>query len=210
MVSGVRGGCLDNIFVLNALIQQALNKVPGKLFVLFVDFRRAFPSINHALLWHKLLRLGISSKMISILINLYSQALMLIRSGGRLSGGISITEGVLQGEILSPLLFALFLADLESFLLGRGVNKISIRRIIRILLLAFADDIALFASSWEEMQALIDFLMEYCELNHLKINAEKTNVVIFRKGSKRFSKTCFEYGKERIDLAKNYEYLGIQ
>ena len=50
--SGFRTGrrCMDNIFVLNALIQRFLSEVKGKIFALFVDFRRAFPSVSHALL----------------------------------------------------------------------------------------------------------------------------------------------------------------
>ena len=42
--------CLDNVFTLNALIQLKLNKKVEKLFALFVDFRRAFPSMKHDLL----------------------------------------------------------------------------------------------------------------------------------------------------------------
>ena len=72
-------GCMDNIFTLNALIQFSLNNVKGKLFSLLVDFKRAFPSINHALLWHKLRKFGVSSKIINILISLYSQALMQVK-----------------------------------------------------------------------------------------------------------------------------------
>lgn len=64
--------CPDNIFVLNALIQKALNEAKGRLFALFVDFRRAFPSIVHTLLWEKLRSCGISPKIIRILNSLYS------------------------------------------------------------------------------------------------------------------------------------------
>lgn len=65
--------CTDNIFVLNGLINMCLNKLGGKLYALFVDFRRAFPSVNHNILWRKLSSLGMSSKMIRILIFLYIQ-----------------------------------------------------------------------------------------------------------------------------------------
>lgn len=63
-------GCTDNIFVLNALIQEALNGIKGLLF--FVDFRRAFPSFNHNILMRMLGSYGLSSKIMRILANLYS------------------------------------------------------------------------------------------------------------------------------------------
>lgn len=66
--------CLDNIFSLNALIQSRLSLDKGKLFVLFVDFRGAFPSVTHDLLWEKLYTMGTGSKLINILKNLYDKA----------------------------------------------------------------------------------------------------------------------------------------
>lgn len=44
--SGFRG-CLDNIFIINSIIQIKLRRPGGKLYEAFVDFRRAFPSVNH-------------------------------------------------------------------------------------------------------------------------------------------------------------------
>lgn len=202
-------GCLDNIFVLNSIIQYALNGIRGKLFALFVDFRRAFPSVCHAFLWEKLHRAGISSKVIKILISLYSQAFMFVKMANSLSQGVEVTEGVLPGEILSPLLFAIFLADLEAFLRNRGMRGAVVRNLIRIILFAYVDDIVLFTSSWEEMEFLLECLCQYCELNQFKINIEKTKVVIFRKGGRNFKKSSFKYGEEDIQLTSRYEYLGV-
>lgn len=49
------------------MIQTRLSLDRGKLFVLFVDFRSAFPSDRHNLLWKKLFKLGTESKMINLL-----------------------------------------------------------------------------------------------------------------------------------------------
>ena len=50
--SGFRKGksCLDNIFTLNDLVQVRLVKKGGKLFCLFFDFKRTFPSVDDGLL----------------------------------------------------------------------------------------------------------------------------------------------------------------
>lgn len=202
-------GTSDNIFVLNALIQKALNTIKGKLFVLFVDFRRAFPSLNHLLLWFKLKNYGISTKIIRILASLYSKAMMFVKIAGSVSEGIDITEGVLQGDILSPLLFAIFLADLEAYLKAKGISGVLLARLIRIILLAYADDIALFALNWKDMELVISALRDYCEENSLTLNTRKTNVVIFKKGGRNYKNTVFPYGDEQISIVDRYEYLGI-
>lgn len=114
--------------MLDILVQYFFNQIKAKLFALFMNFKAAFPSLNHALLWFKLHKVGISSKIINILISLYCHERMLIKSGGSLSEEIEVEvrEDVLQEEILSPLLFAIYLADLEEFLRTRGVPGIYI------------------------------------------------------------------------------------
>lgn len=117
---------------------------------------------------------------------------MYIKIANSLSEGVDITEGVLQGEILSPLLFAIFLADFEDFLKRRGIKGVLITIFLRIILMAYADDIVLFAISWEDMEQLISHLKAYCEENLLTLNTAKTNVVIFKKGGRNYKKSEFD------------------
>lgn len=53
---------------------------------------------------------------------------------GQLSRNIDITQGVLQGEILSTLLFALYINDLESFFRKEGASGINIDNLNELLL----------------------------------------------------------------------------
>ena len=170
--NGFRRGrsCLDNIFTLNALIQFHLNKCKGKVYAAFIDFKSAFPSVKHNLLWDKLLKMGISSKIVNILIDLYSKAVMKIKNGKDFSDPIKITEGVLQGESLSPLLFSLFLQDIENFFLKSGIRGISLNHITEILLLGYADDIVFFSESYIGMKKIFKTLFEYCKINELEVN----------------------------------------
>ncbi len=74
-------GCSDQIFVLDS--SRELFRVRckrRKLHLLFVDFARAFDSINHAKLWKKLNLIGVSPKLIRTLKSIYGQATMSIKT----------------------------------------------------------------------------------------------------------------------------------
>lgn len=62
------------------MIQTRLSLEKRKLFVLVVDFCSAFPSVNHELLWAKLYKLGVGSKIINILKNLYMKAKVVVKN----------------------------------------------------------------------------------------------------------------------------------
>lgn len=204
--------CADHIFTLNSVIQIRLSQSKGKLFVLFVDFRSAFPSVSHSLLWEKLYKLGTGSKIIRVLKNLYDKATVAVKGVNGISEATRVTRGVLQGEVMSPILFCLFIADFEEFLRLEGIRGVSIDQLTEIILLAFADDIALLADSKSTMRKILKALYKYCKLNHLEINIDKTKIIIFRKGGHSHDKNVgsFLYGdSEKIEVVSNYTYLGI-
>lgn len=129
--------CEDNLFVLYAKISLALCNPKGKLYVLFVDFRRAFDSVNHQILWNKLYATGVSSQFVRVLQDLYCKATMRVRSGCEESKELSVTRGVLQGDCLSPLLFTLLVSDIIDFFRTKGFVGVS----QRMEILLFADDL---------------------------------------------------------------------
>ena len=77
----IERSCLDNIFTLDFLIQKHISKEKGKLYALFIDFKGAFDSINHQILWSKLFKIGLSTKFVKILSCIYSKANVKIRKG---------------------------------------------------------------------------------------------------------------------------------
>ncbi|XP_057324840.1 uncharacterized protein LOC130667344 [Microplitis mediator] len=108
--------CADNVFSLIALHQLQSRFKNSVSYILFIDFKRAFDSIPHAKLWDKLHNLKLSSKILNLLINFYSKIKVQVRGNkNSLSPPIVITEGVLRGEILSPILFSLYISDIVLF-----------------------------------------------------------------------------------------------
>lgn len=79
--SGFRRGrsCLDNIFTLHTVIQIHLSKPKTVAYATFIDFKGAFPSVNHDLLWSKFHKIVLSSKFIRIIQSFYVSAYTCIR-----------------------------------------------------------------------------------------------------------------------------------
>jgi exonuclease III len=152
--SGFRTGrsCLDNIFVLHTVIINQIQVKHRKLFGLFVDFESAFDSVPHSQLWYKLGLSGVSSKIIRLLDNLYSAANLFVDNGEDVSEPINVSRGVLQGDSISPLLFSLYVRDIEHFFREKGLHGISVSPNVDIMILLFADDIVILADSDSDLK----------------------------------------------------------
>lgn len=77
-------------------------------FVAFVDFSKAYNTINRKLLWNKLNSYGIRVKMFQSLCSLYSNAICAVKVNHLLTDWLSVRSGLKQGCIVSALLFNLY------------------------------------------------------------------------------------------------------
>ncbi|UYV73059.1 hypothetical protein LAZ67_10001711 [Cordylochernes scorpioides] len=135
------------IFTLTTLIQLSLRKKRGKLYVFFVDLKKAFDTVPHSLLWKKLTNLGVSYQFIHAIRNYYEQATVAVRLRGSITENIKIHSGVLQGEPLSPLLFILFMTDLIKMYDNSDLTSVYLPEFGDVHLLMYADDIAIIGES---------------------------------------------------------------
>ena len=94
-------------------------------------------------LWFKLIKNGVDGKILKIIRSMYSQAKSCVRHFGSLSDFFKCDVGLLQGEIISLILFSLFLADFETFLRIDADAGITFEQ-ISIYLLMFSDDAVIF------------------------------------------------------------------
>ena len=68
----------------------------------------------------KLFNLGVKGKMLRIIRDMYAKVKSFVKVNNTTSGCFFSHVGLKQGEILSPLLFALFVDDLELYLIGNN------------------------------------------------------------------------------------------
>ncbi|CAL4146663.1 unnamed protein product, partial [Meganyctiphanes norvegica] len=146
---------------------------------------------------------------------MYENAKSQVSFKNTLSNHFPCEVGVRQGENLSPLLFAIYLNDFNTFLseryngLSNTTESISneLHIYLQIFCLLYADDTLILAESAIELQNALDSLYTYCNKWALNINVDKTKVIIFSKGRiKRFK--SFKLGNNSIDVVDDYVYLG--
>ncbi|CAA9998988.1 unnamed protein product [Nesidiocoris tenuis] len=201
--------CTDHIFTLHAAACLCLMKKRQPLVTVMVDLKRAFDSVCHDKLWSKLEKIGVSGRIIRVLVSLYSSACFLIQpdpQGERFEQ--DIMEGVLQGDCLSPLLFILFLSDLGPFMDERGCHGLRIGG-KELSQLIFADDLALLADSVPDAQRKVNILQEYCRENSLSINVEKSKVLIFRGGGRAKKMKSIYCENVALEVVPSFQYLGV-
>ncbi|UYV65011.1 hypothetical protein LAZ67_3002812 [Cordylochernes scorpioides] len=209
--AGFRKGrsCIDHIFTLTTLIQLSLRKKRGKLYVFFVDLRKAFDTVPHSILWKKLYNLGISYQFISTIRSYYEQATIAIRWKGSFTESIKINSGVLQGEPLSPLLFILFITDLIEIYNNSDLPSVNLPEFGDIHLLLHADDIAIIGESRMNLQKKIKILKEYLDENLMTLNESKSKIMVFRNGGKPSNKDRWFWNDKPITITSRYTYLGF-
>lgn len=95
----------------------------------------------------------------------------------------------MQGETLRPILFILFIADFDRKLRDAGNEGLNINGRVDLLVSLFADDAVVLTNTAVRMCKLIKDIENYCDVNGLKINTSKTQIVHFRRGGKPSSLT---------------------
>ena len=203
----------DHIFVLYSLI-EILKQQKKKLYCAFVDFAKAFDSVWRIGLWKKMLQNSINGKLFQVIFNLYQNIKSCITLDNSNSAFFESFIGLRQGENLSPVLFAIFLNDLEAFLesnFNPGIeiecNTDEIYVLTRLVVLLYADDTVLLADSPENLQKCLNDFMTYCTDWKLNINYNKTKIVIF--GSRKTDKHVFTIEEHIIEVVQSYKYLGV-
>ena len=145
----------------------------------FLDLSKAFDSISHGILFEKLEELNFDSNALSLMKSYLTERYQKVTLPNCSSEWIKLYQGVPQGTVFGPLLFNIYVNDMEN------VNDDNQCKIIQ-----YADDTMIFCSHEEPEKAksavekIIQKLVLYFETHQLTINAEKTEFILFSKPSK--------------------------
>ncbi len=173
--------------------------------VAFLDLKKAFDTVDIPLLLHKLTGLGVHETELSWFKNYLTNRYQCVSIGGQTSETLPIDYGVPQGSVLGPLLFIIYINDLQ--------NQIKQAKIT-----LYADDTAIFYASKDllEIQRVLNQELGYAHKwltdNKLTLNVKKTKCMLFsskRKQTKVKKPMEIKILGEKVEVVPEFKYLGL-
>jgi hypothetical protein len=207
-----RSGTLDAIFVLSKIFERFVTRGSGLAFAALIDFKSAFPSVDRSLLFKKLAAWGLSRRFGCALHALFENNTFVLRLASGVSEEFKVNSGLHEDSVLSPLLFSLFIADMERSVLkpfDPSVNfqfqdfKVSNVPVPGLL---YADDLIILAGSRLALRERLKKLECYITRNKLTVNVGKCEIVVFGGCRNDF---CFRFLGELIPVRASCKYLGV-
>ena len=195
---GIRPGysTIDAIFTLSSLIRQG--KPGQKFYCAFIDFYTAFDSVNRDLLYSQLVTYGVSTKMIAMIIELYSTVTSRVKVNNTLSDSFECRNGLRQGESLSPVLFAMHVNDINDAYNDHTDHT--------IIILLYADDLVIIANTRLDLQRKLDRLHQYCIKKCLSVNIKKSKILVINS---RKPTGSFRFSTDTLEEVDSFKYLGV-
>jgi len=196
-VRGIRGQIANICWIIEKAIEFQKN-----IYFCFIDYAKAFDSVDHKKLWKILQEMGIPDHLTCLLRKMYAGQEVTVRTGHGTADCFQIRTGVCQGCILSPCLFNIYAkyimrnAGLEEAQAGIKIARKNINN------LRYADDTILMAESEEELKSLLMKVKEESKKVGLKLNIQKTKIMASGPI------TSWEIDGEIVETVSDFIFLG--
>ena len=185
---------------------ESKRKEHKKLFFTFIDFKKAYDSVNRGKLIEVLIKYRVNPKIIELIVQLYAADETTINLG-RMKETIEVTCGIRQGCSISTLLF-----KMVTFCIIEDVQKKG--KIYKIgkyegNSLWLADDATLIANSKENVEDNINALVESGSEYGLNLNKLKTKILQVR-GTKNIDKIGDYTVEEEVHYLAHWAGTGFK
>ena len=225
---GFRPGSGTNGAVCSMRIMMELSRARRTpLHAAFVDFRKAFDSVNREALWAVLAARGVAPKLVTLIKDLYSGCSASVRTSSAQSAPFPMGTGVRQGCPMSPTLFVTFFDFLTRLVTLRctqkgvqGVRftyKVGDQLLAKpsgldselcILMLLYADDLVIMADSAADLQAALMELEAAAAEWGMQLNYDKTKAVVFAAAPGGPPATPIQLAHGVVKMDTEFTYLG--
>ena len=170
---------------------------------LFLDFSKAFDTVNHTILLNKLFHYGIQDIPLKWFKSYLSQRYQYVTYNNHKPTNKLIQCGVPQGSILGPLLLLLYINDLSA------VSK-------SCLNIMFADDTNMFIAGnninavCTQLNDDLGLVQEWLACNKLSFNVKKTHYMVFTPWNKDIKDMDIKINNECIERVYHTKFLDVQ
>lgn len=195
---GFRRGrsCLTNLLIFLDKITREIDS-GNDLDIIYLDFAKAFDKVPHQRLIMKLRNIGMRGRLLDWITAWLSGRQQRVGIRGAYSGWRSVVSGVPQGSVLAPVLFLIFINDIDDGLISH--------------ILKFADDTKIFstvqnASDHQKLQNDLTSLVTWSKKWQMEFNIGKCKVLHVGKSNKHFQ---YEMNAQILESTKEERDLGV-
>ena len=172
-----------------------------------MDFRKANDSICRKRLLYRSEKIGMIGKILNTIEPMHKSPRVSLIHQDKIGQTFLAAIGLKQGDVLSTILFNIDINDLPRRLLENSRSSDTINDILylddtKTSNLLFADDLAIFSLSQEDLQKQISILKQYSNEWRLELNLSKTKIIIFNKQGATIRKLKFYFQGQEIEIVK--------
>ncbi len=170
--------------------------------MIFLDLKKAFDTVDHAILCQKLVKYGMTHGVVKWFHSYLHDRTQCTVFEGHISSPRKVTCGVPQGSILGPLLFILYLNDLPSVLMNSTITM-------------YADDTAIYYESndMSELEVMLqedmNLIYNWLCVNKLSLNVAKSKSMVFSLRTHDSNSLNITVCGQVLEEVTQYKYLGI-
>ena len=195
-----RRSCVSQLLSVLHAIGQSLDK-NVQTDVIYLDFAKAFDSVDHQILLHKLASYGVSGHLYEWFADYLSGRRQRVVVDGATSNWVPVTSGVPQGSLLGPVLFVIFINDLPDILPDETLAAL------------YADDTKLYKSitsvgDCESLQQALTDLDCWSRDNNLDFNESKCKVLTITRKKTPLT-YAYHMGSKELTRANMEKDLGV-
>jgi hypothetical protein len=202
---------------------KAKHEIKHDAYILFVDLKKAYDAVHPSTLFAILRAMGLPPNLVNLLESRSNHRTTKVAVNGRSGDAIHMAEGVGQGDILSPILFALFIETLAVRLRKANLEGVVFPMTTpsgpKVSDLLYADDLAAVTQKAEELQTVANIVHGWCTDYGMTANIgpSKTEAMHFPlpsnlgRGGRTDALPTLTYGGEggpAISWVQSYRYLG--
>ena len=199
-------GTPDHIFLLQTIIEKVVKKGKKRLYAAFIDFKKAYDTVNRDLLIQRLKSLGINGIFLRNIAAMYTKTEYSIKFKNGHSPHIRSNLGLKQGCPLSPMLFNIYIDDIkEAFDDSCCPINFQNEKINHFL---YADDLVLISESSEGLQKNLNNVYQFSQRKHLTISVKKSKSMVFNQAG-RVINNAFNLNNEILEQVQSFCYLGF-
>ena len=171
--------------------------------IIFIDFQKAFDTVSHDVLFHKLLAAGISRNLHEWIVDYPSNRVQYTEVNGKASTVKEVKYGVPQGSLLGLRLYSIQVNDLHDCIKEGGLSL-------------FADDTNVYCigNNVEEVVDMLNKVMaqvyDWCMENNFTVHPGKSEAMIMTKTPFTGSLRPLKYGENYVKFVSVTNCLGIE